>query len=187
MKKLNTLLFVLLAGSAFAQTNWGIDKNHSKIGFAVPHYAITEVEGNFRQFDAMVVSKSDDFDGADVTFTAVTGSIDTDNENRDKHLKSPDFFDAEKFPEVSFKGKLSKSGGKYKLKGDLTMRGVTKPAEFDVTFGGTAKTDKGGMKAGFKITGEVDRTQYGIAYGAGGAVIGDKVNIIAKIELDKKA
>lgn len=191
MKKLNTLLALFfIAGSAFAQTTWSIDKVHSKIGFAVPHYAITEVEGSFRDFDASVITKKDDFDGAEVSFTAKAASIDTENEKRDGHLKSADFFDAEKFPEVSFKGNLRKAGGKYKLKGDLTMHGVTKPVEFDVTYGGKVDTGRG-EKAGFKLTGQINRQDFGVSYGGkapgGELVIGDVVDIICKIELDKKA
>lgn len=193
MKKFNAIMMLLLvAGGAMAQTTWNIDKSHSKVGFAVPHYAITEVEGNFKDFDATVVTTAEDFNGAEVTFTAKTASVDTDNERRDGHLKGPDFFDVEKFPEVSFKGKLTKDGGKYKLKGDLTMHGVTKPAEFDVTYGGTVNTGRG-LKAGFKLTGEINRQEYGVVYGAnnktqaGDLVIGDKITVICKIELDKKA
>ena len=131
MKKINTLLAVLLfvAGSAFAQSTWSVDKAHSKIGFSVPHMAISEVEGNFRDFDASLVSKSEDFNGAEITFTAKTASIDTDNERRDNHLRSADFFDAAKHPDLTFKGNLVKQGGKYKLKGDLTMHGETKPLQ----------------------------------------------------------
>ena len=191
MKKFNILAGLLvLAGSAMAQTTWSVDKAHSKIGFNVPHMAISEVEGNFREFDASVVSNAADFNGADVTFTAKTASIDTDNERRDNHLKSADFFDAEKNPELSFKGKLVKQGGKYKLKGDLTMHGVTKPVEFDVTYGGTMNTGKG-EKAGFKIVGKVNRQDYGLTWSnktpTGELVVGDNVEIIGKIELDKKA
>src|SRR5690606_6423026 len=114
MKKFNTLVaMMLVAGAAVAQTTWSIDKAHSRIGFSVAHYAITEVEGNFKDFDATVISTADDFDGAEVSFTAKAASIDTDNERRDGHLKSADFFDAEKHPEVTFKGKLVKDGGKY--------------------------------------------------------------------------
>jgi polyisoprenoid-binding protein YceI len=192
MKKTNTLIALLLfaAGSAFAQTTWTVDKAHSKIGFSVPHMAVSEVEGNFKDFDATVVTSAADFNGADVTFTAKTASIDTDNERRDGHLKSPDFFDAEKHPELSFKGKLVKDGGKYKLKGDLTMHGVTKPAEFEVTYGGTINTGKG-EKAGFKLVGKLNRQEYGLTWSnkvpTGELVVGDTVDIIGKIEVDKKA
>jgi polyisoprenoid-binding protein YceI len=192
MKKTNTVMAMLLfvAGSTFAQSTWSVDKAHSKIGFSVPHMAISEVEGNFKDFDATVVSKSEDFNGAEVTFTAKTASIDTDNERRDNHLKSADFFDAETHPELSFKGKLVKQGSKYKLKGDFTMHGVTKPVEFDVTYGGKLKTQKG-EKAGFKIIGKINRQDYGLTWSnktpTGELVVGDEVDIVGKIEVDKKA
>jgi polyisoprenoid-binding protein YceI len=191
MKKINALLVVLfVSGAAFAQTTWSIDKAHSKVGFNVVHMAVSEVEGNFKDFDATVVSKADDFNGAEVTFTAKTASIDTDNERRDGHLKSPDFFEAEKFPDLSFKGNLVKDGGKYKLKGDLTLKGVTKPVEFDVTYGGSINTGRG-VKAGFKLLGQINRQDFGLAWAnklaSGEMVVSDKVDIICKIELDKKA
>jgi polyisoprenoid-binding protein YceI len=191
MKKLNALfLMLLIAGTSFAQTTWTLDKSHSKVGFAVPHYGISEVEGNFKEFDASVVSKADDFNGAEVTFTAKVSSIDTDSERRDGHLKSAEIFDAEKFPEVTFKGNLVKEGGKYKLKGDFTMKGVTKKVEFDVAYNGTMDTGRG-LKAGFKLTGQINRQEYGVTYGGktpgGELVIGDVVNVICKIEVDKKA
>jgi len=191
MKKLNVLmaLLLLVVFSTYAQTNWTIDKGHSKIGFVVTHMAVAEVEGKFNDFDGTVVSKSDDFNGAEVTFSAKTASIDTDNERRDGHLKSADFFDAEKFPDLSFKGTLSKDGGKFKLKGDLTMKGVTKPAEFEVTYIGTIDTGRG-VKAGFKLNGEINRQDFGVSWAnklAGGEmVVSDKVQIVAKIELNKK-
>lgn len=189
---MNTLLALLVfaTGGAFAQTTWVVDKAHSKIGFSVPHMAISEVEGNFREFDASVVTKSADFDGAEVTFTAKTASIDTDNDRRDNHLKSADFFDAEKHPELSFKGNLVKQGNKYKLKGNLTMHGVTKAVEFDVVYGGTMNTGRG-EKAGFKLNGKINRQDYGLTWSnktpTGELVVGDIVDIIGKIELDKKA
>jgi len=192
MKKLNTLIVLLLfaAGSTFAQDTWQIDKAHSKIGFSVPHMAISEVEGNFREFDATLVSKSEDFHGAEVTFTAKTASIDTDNDRRDNHLRSEDFFHAEKYPELSFKGNLVKKGNKYTLKGNLTMHGVTKAVEFEVTYGGKMSTGRG-EKAGFKILGKVNRQDYGLTWSnttpTGELVVGDEVSIIGKIELDKKA
>ncbi|MBL7858559.1 MAG: YceI family protein [Cyclobacteriaceae bacterium] len=190
MKKISALCIgLLIAGSLSAQT-WTIDKVHSKIGFSVTHMAVSETEGNFKDFDASVVSTAADFNNADVTFTAKVASINTENERRDGHLKSPDFFDAEKFPEVTFKGKLVKSGAKYKLQGDFTMKGVTKKVEFDVTFGGTVDTGRG-VKAGFKLVGTVNRQDYGLTWSnktpGGELVVGDVVEITAKIELDKKA
>lgn len=192
MKKGNALLIALIAaaGSTFAQGTWAVDKSHSKVGFAVRHMGISEVDGKFNDFDGSVVSKAEDFNGAEVTFTAKTASIDTDNEKRDGHLKSPDFFEAEKFPEISFKGTLVKDGGQYKLKGDFTMHGVTKKVDFDVTYGGTMDTGKG-QKAGFKLTGKIDRKDFGLTWAnkspGGELVVSDTVEIVAKIEADKKA
>jgi polyisoprenoid-binding protein YceI len=189
MKKINTLLaLVLLTGAAYAQTTWNIDKPHSKIGFSVIHMVVSETEGNFKDFDGKVVSKNADFDGADVDFTAKVASIDTDNENRDKHLKSPDFFEAEKYPDITFKGVLSKSGGKYQLKGKLTLKDVTKDVAFDVTYGGSVDTGKG-TKAGFKLTGKINRQDYNLKWASkmqdGNAVVSDEVTLNIKIELNK--
>ena len=191
MKKFNAFLaLVLLSGVTFAQTTWTIDKNHSKVGFNVTHMAVSEVEGKFNDFDGSIVSKADDFNGAQVQFTAKTASVDTDNEKRDGHLKSPDFFEADKFPEIKFIGTLVKEGGKYQLKGDLTMHGVTKQVAFDVTYGGSINHPKG-TKAGFKLTGKLNRKDYGLKWDnkvpTGEMVVSDDVELIVKVELDKKA
>lgn len=189
MKQINILLFTLLiSGSSFAQTTWNIDKAHSKISFNVVHMAITEVEGTFNDFDAKVVSPSDDFHNAEVEFTAKVASISTENERRDNHLKSDDFFNAEKFPEIKFKGKLVKEGDGYKLKGDFTMRDVTKAVTFDVVHGGTVDTGRG-VKAGFKVNGKINRHDYNVKWdnklGGGELVVSDLVDIICKIEMNK--
>jgi polyisoprenoid-binding protein YceI len=191
MKKVNFLFALLLVGSAAsAQTTWTIDNVHSKIGFSVTHMAVAETEGKFNEYQGTVVSKSEDFNGAEVSFTAKTASIDTDNERRDGHLKSPDFFDAAKFPEISFKGNLVKDGAKYKLKGDLTMHGVTKAVEFDVTGGSTVNTGRG-LKSGFKFRATLNRKDYGLTWAnttpTGEMVVGDEVELNIKVELDKKA
>lgn len=191
MKKLIALLFSLVViPSAFAQTTWTIDKSHSKVGFNVVHMAVSEVEGKFNEFDGTIISKSDDFNGAEISFVAKTTSIDTDNDRRDTHLKSPDFFEAEKFPEITFKGNLLKKEGKYKLVGDFTMKGVTKKVEFDVTYGGSIATERG-AKAGFKLSGSLNRQDYGLSWNnklAGGELaVSDNVELIVKIELNKKA
>lgn len=189
MKRITGLFVVLLfTGSTFAQTTWSIDKSHSKVGFNVTHMVVSEVEGNFKDFDGKVISKTEDFNGAEVEFTAKSSSVNTENEMRDGHLKSDDFFNAEKFPEVKFKGALVKEGGKYVLKGKLTLRDVTKDVTFDVTYGGTINTGKG-YKAGFKLTGNINRQDYGLKWSksveAGGLVVSDDVQLIVKIELDK--
>ncbi len=191
MKKLNFLLaFVLLGTGAMAQTTWTIDNVHSKIGFSVTHMAVAETDGKFNEYNGEVIQKGGDFNGAEVNFTAKTASIDTDNERRDGHLKSADFFDAEKYPEITFKGTLTKTGAKYKLKGNLTMHGTTKPVEFDVTGGSIVNTGRG-EKSGFKFTGKLNRKDYGLTWAnttpTGEMVVGDEVELTIKVELDKKA
>jgi polyisoprenoid-binding protein YceI len=190
MKKINSLLaLILFVSAAYAQTTWNIDKAHSKIGFNVVHMMVSEVEGNFKDFEGKVVSPSADFDGADIEFVAKVASIDTENENRDKHLKSPDFFEAEKYPEVKFVGKLVKAGGKYQLKGKLTMKETTKDVAFDVTYGGSIDTGRG-SKAGFKLAGKINRQDYGLKWASklqdGSAVVSDEVELLIKIELNKQ-
>jgi polyisoprenoid-binding protein YceI len=191
MKKLNTLVVAMLvAGAAMAQTNWSIDKVHSKIGFNAKHLVVSEVEGNFKDYDAKVTSTADDFAGSTIEFTAKTASVFTDNEKRDGHLKSDDFFNAEKFPELKFSGNLVKENGKYVLKGNLTIRDVTKPVTLDVTYGGRVKAF-GGERAGFKISGKILRKDYGLKFNAalegGGLVVSDEIEINVKVELTKQA
>ncbi|CAN5584119.1 YceI family protein [soil metagenome] len=190
MKKINVLFaLVLLAGTVSAQTTWNIDKAHSTIGFSVTHMVVSDAGGNFKDFSAKVVSKTADFDGADVEFTAKIASINTENEGRDKHLKSADFFDAEKFPDITFKGTLVKAGGKYQLKGKLTLKDVTKDVAFDVSYGGTIDTGRG-IKAGFKFSAKINRQDYGVKWANklqdGSAVVSDEVDIIVKVELNKE-
>jgi len=183
------LAMVLLTSTVFAQTTWNIDKVHSKVGFSVTHMVVSETEGTFKDYTASIISKSEDFNGSEVTFSAKVASINTENERRDGHLKSADFFDAEKFPEITFKGNLVKTGNTYKLKGDFTMKGVTKKVEFDVVYGGTINTGRG-MKAGFKVNGIINRQDYGVSWSstlAGGEmVVGDNVSLNIKVELDKQ-
>lgn len=190
MKKISFLMLALLvSGGLLAQSTWTIDRVHSKIGFSVSHMVVSETEGLFKDYTGTVVTKSDDFDGAEVSFTAQVASIDTENERRDGHLKSADFFDAEKYPEITFKGNLVKEGNKYKLKGDFTMKGVTKKVEFDVAYGGKINTGRG-EKAGFKVSGVINRQDYGVNWAnklaSGEMVVGDEVSLNIKIELDKQ-
>jgi polyisoprenoid-binding protein YceI len=191
MKKL-LLSIGLLVGATltYGQTEWVTDNAHTTIGFSVSHLVISEVEGEFHEFTASVKSPSEDFAGSEVSFAAQIGSIDTDNEQRDGHLKSPDFFDAENFPELKFNGKVVKTGDKYTLVGKLTMRDVTKDVTFAVKYNGTIKDPYGNIKSGFKISGTVNRKEYGLKWGvlteAGGAVVSDQVEIICNVELQKK-
>ncbi len=184
--------FVILTTVSTAQTNWVVDKSHTKIGFAVDHLVISEVEGYFRTFDGKVTTKSDDFQDAQIEFAVDISSINTDNKDRDNHLKSDDFFNADKYPKMTFKSTSFKKvkDKKYKLVGDLTIRNTTKRVELDATFNGIVKDPWGNIKAGFKITGELNRFDYGLKFNAltelGGAVVGETVRLNINIELDKK-
>lgn len=188
MKHFTIVLLVLLFNTAMAQTKWTLDKSHTEVKFAAPHMMISEVEGEFKDFDGTVVSTTEDFTGSEITFTAQVASVDTDNERRDNHLKSDDFFNAETYPELKFAGKIEKEGEEYFLVGDLTMRDVTKPVKFPVKYNGQISTNRG-KKAGFKVTGTVNRFDYGLKFDsvteAGGLVVGEDIDITANIELNE--
>lgn len=183
MKKLNVVLALLfVAGAATAQTTWKVDKAHSKLGFSITHLMISEVEGQFNSFDATITSKGEDFADATVELTADISTIDTNNEGRDKHLRSADFFDVEKFSTLTFKSTSVKKvdDKNYKVTGDLTMHGVTKTITLDLTLIGTAAGRDGKKIAGFKATGTLNRIEYGVGKSGPGA--GDEVTIVAKGE-----
>lgn len=186
---LTGLILLCFIVSAQAQTTWQLDKAHTNIRFAATHMLITEVEGVFREFEGTVVSNSDDFNGAEVNFVAQTASINTDNERRDNHLKSDDFFSAETYPEITLKGKIEKEGDMYFLIGDFTIRDVTKQVKFDVKYNGQVP-GRNGQKAGFKITGTVDRFEYGLkwdrAVETGGFVVSQEIEITCNVEMNEQ-
>ena len=194
MKKISLLIVALItSGVIFAQTTkWDFDLGHSNIQFSINHMVISEVTGNFTSFEGTVLSDKADFSDAKINFTIKVNSIDTDNEKRDQHLTGTDFFDVEKYPEITFKGKSLKkvSENKYKLTGDFTMHGVTKTIELDVKYGGTIKDPWGNTKAGFKITGTIKRYDFGLKYNstleAGGFMLGEEVELVCNIELTKQ-
>ena len=195
MKKVIALVAVLLftvAGSIFSQTTWEVDKVHTNVLFNVSHMVVAEVTGSFKDFDATITNKKADYSDALAEMTIKVASISTDNEKRDAHLKSDDFFAAEKFPEITFKSKAFKKTGDntYKITGDFTMRGVTKTIELDAKFKGEINDPWGNTKAGWKVTGTIDRTDYGVnwnkAIEAGGFVVGKTVDITINAEFAKK-
>lgn len=195
MKKVIVFLALVIVTGAnvLAQNStWQLDPAHSKIGFTVTHLVISEVEGNFNKFDGKVISTKPDFSDSQIEFTADINSIDTDNEDRDKHLKSPDFFDAAKHDKLKFVSKSFKkvSENTFKVTGDLTIKGVTKPVTLDAVYGGTVKDPYGNTKAGFKLTGKINRKDFGLTWNAlteaGGAVVSDEVNLVAKVQLQKQ-
>lgn len=186
------LLFAFaFASTSVAQTTWSFDKSHTTIGFEVTHLVITTVDGKFRSYEGTVTTKGDSFEDAKVDFTADIASIDTENEKRDEHLKSDDFFNAEKYPKLVFKGTSMKKTGKdtYKLTGDLTIRDKTKRVTLDVKHNGTVKDPWGNTKAGFRITGSINRFDYDLKWNtlteAGGAVVGKEVDFDINIQLKK--
>jgi polyisoprenoid-binding protein YceI len=173
-------------------TKWIVDDTHAKIGFSVTHFGISETEGKFTKFSGTVLSDKPDFSDAKIEFTIDVNSVNTDNEQRDTHLKSADYFDVAKYPQIIFKGKTmtSVSKNKYTLKGDFTMHGVTKEIILDVTYRGTVPQDPfGNTKAGFKITGLIDRTQWGLNWtgklAGGDLLVGNEVDLECNIELNK--
>lgn len=192
MKKLFFLSLILLSMDVFSQNKWTLDKAHTGVKFSVTHLVISEVEGNFKSFDATILSSKPDFTDAQINFSVDINSINTDNENRDKHLKSDDFFNAEKYPQMTFKSTSFKkvSGNNYELEGDLTIRDVTKRVKFAVQYNGTIKDPWGNPKAGFKATTNINRFDYNLKWDklteAGGAVVGKDVKVTVNLEIQQQ-
>ncbi len=169
-------------------TNWTIDNTHSEIAFKVKHMMISTVTGHFEDFKATAKTNGDDFKGGVLEFSAKTASINTKNKDRDTHLKSDDFFNAEKYPEMKF---VSKSFDGDKLVGDLTIRDVTKEVTLDVDFNGIAVDPYGQTKAGFEIRGEVSRKDFNLTWNAvteaGSIVVSDKVKLVVDVQFTKQS
>jgi polyisoprenoid-binding protein YceI len=171
---------------------WIIDAAHSEIQFKIRHLLISTVSGSFKKFEGTVQSERDDFTDAKIQFTAETASVDTNNEQRDTHLKSDDFFNAEKFPKIIFTSTevVKESDDEYILRGNLTIRDVTKLVELDIDYGGTTTDSYGQTKAGFEVTGKIDRQDYGLKWSAvteaGGVVVSDDVRLIMSIQIVKQ-
>lgn len=173
------------------KTLWKVDPMHSEVQFKVKHLVISTVTGTFNKFDASLEVEGDDFDRAKATFSLDVESIATNVADRDAHLKSDDFFNAEKYPQLTFEGTLKKiSGDNYKLSGPLTIRDITKNVELDVEFGGSMVDGYGQTKAGFEITGTINRKEYGLKWDmvteAGGVVVADNVKLNLNIQMTKK-
>lgn len=169
-------------------TNWLIDNTHSEIAFKVRHMMISTVTGHFEDFKATAKTDGDNFENAEISFTANTASINTKNEDRDTHLKSDDFFNSEKYPELKF---VSKSFIGEKLTGDLTIRDVTKEVTLDVELNGIAVDPYGQTKAGFEINGEISRKDFDLTWNAvteaGSVVVSDKIRLAIDVQLTKQS
>lgn len=176
--------------SAIQAGTWSVDKAHTNIKFSVSHLVISDVEGNFKTFDGTMESVKPDFSDAKISFTAEVASISTDNEQRDNHLKSDDFLNAAKYPQIKFVSTsfVPLGDNKYTLVGNLTIRDVTKVVTFQVKYGGTVVA-MGGTHAGFKATAKIDRFDYNLKWSktteAGGLVAGKEVEITINVDFKK--
>ena len=190
MKKIFTLVAtaLLLQTASFAQT-WKVDKAHSGVKFTITHLAVSDVDGTFKDFDATITAAKADFSDAKVNFTANVSSVNTDNDRRDGHLKSEEFFDAAKFPTLTFVSTGIKAAGtnKYKLSGNLTLHGVTKAVVLDMLYRGTITNPMSkAPTAGVKVTGTIKRSDFGFGSKYGAPMLSDEVEITASGEFAKQ-
>lgn len=191
MKKVNMIAAVAMSAILFsfssnAQSSWGVDKAHSKLGFTITHMGVSDVEGSFKITDATITSTGDDFSNATVALTADATSLNTDQTQRDTHVKSDAFLDVVKYPAITFISTSFKkvSATAYTVTGNLTLHGVTKP----VTLTATLRQGVGMNKkpvAGFKISGTINRKDFGVGTGFGAAMLSDEVALVANTEFDK--
>ncbi len=174
------------------KTTWSVDPMHSEVQFKVKHLVISTVTGTFKTFGGTVTTDGDDFSTAQVQFDLDVNSIDTNQEQRDGHLKGEDFFDAEKYPKISFVSTSvnKKSDNEYEVTGNLTIKDVTKPATLNVEYGGNAVDFYGNTKAGFEITGKINRKQFGLVWDgiteAGTIVVGEDIKLNINLQLAKQ-
>lgn len=176
-----------------SSTKWNLDPAHSQIAFKVKHMMISNVTGYFDNFEAQVSTEGDEFSKAIIDFQANINSINTSNQGRDEHLKSADFFDAEQFPNLTFKGTSYEVKGtdEAELKGELTIKGVTKPVTLAVEHMGIQKDPWGNTKTGFSINGKIKRSDFGLTWNAaletGGVMVSDEVKLNAEVQFVKEA
>ena len=172
---------------------WAFDAKHSNVAFNVNYMAIAQVSGRFTTAKGTMESSKADFSDAKIQFTIDAASIDTDDAGRDKHLQADDFFNAEKYPTITFTSTSFKPLGnnKYELTGDLTVRDITKPITFEVKHGGNVKDARGNTRAGFMARGEINRFDYGIKWDSktpeGGLVVDEDVEIVLNIQMRQAA
>ena len=191
MKKIFSilLLYSLSLGATAQNIIWNVDPTHTGIKFSVTHLMVSELEGNFKTYSGKVESPSTDFNNGTVEFTIDVNSINTESDDRDKHLMGDEFFNSAKYPKITFKSTSFKKidGNKYELIGDLTIRNITKKVNFDVKNNGLMKDPWGNNKAGFKANTKINRKDYDLKWSmlteAGGMVVSDEVDITVNIEL----
>lgn len=189
MKKIALLVVAtLFSVASFGQTKWNVDNYHSFINFSVSHLGISFVDGRFDQYQGTFEGNPDDLTKGTFKFSVDMNSINTSIEMRDNHLKTDDFFGVEKFPTMTFESKSIKkvSANQYKLEGNLTIKNVTKPVTFDLTYGGLLKDDgQGNTKLGFQASTSINRLDFGVAYDPTAQGIGKDVKINVNLEFNK--
>ncbi|HLX91027.1 MAG TPA: YceI family protein [Puia sp.] len=174
-------------------TKWVLDPTHSILGFKIKHLMISNVSGTFKNFSAEVKTNGTDFTSAQIDLTAEMESIFTNNEQRDAHLRASDFFEVEHYPVLQFRStKIEKiDNDTFALYGELTLKGITRPVKLHVAYNGVAKDPWGGERAGFVITGKINRSEWGINFNGvlekGGVVLSDEVRIESELQLVKQA
>lgn len=176
-----------------ATTTWTFDPTHSELGFKIKHLMIASVSGTFKTFTVNMKTEDDDFETASVEVRADMNSISTNNEARDTHLRTADFFEAETYPELVFTSTRVErvDDETYRVHGELTLKGITRPAQLKVEASGPTKDPWGSERAGFTVTGKINRSEFGISFNSvletGGVALSDEVKILAEVQLVKEA
>ncbi len=176
-----------------ANTKWVLDPTHSELGFKIRHLMISNVSGNFKEVEAEVSTEGEDFVTAQIEAKIKSASISTNNEQRDIHLRTSDFLEAEKYPEIIFKSIMieKQDDESFQLYGNLTLKGITKPVKLNVEYSGVTKDPWGGERAGVIITGKINRSDWNITFNAvletGGVALSDEIKIHSEVQLVKQA
>ena len=174
------------------KSTWTIDPTHSEIGFKVQHMMFTNVSGRFNQFEATIENQDEAFETSKINFSTDVNSVDTSNTDRDNHLKSADFFDADNFPKLTFTStEIQKiTDGEYKISGDLTIKDVTKNISFETEYSGFMKDPWGNTKIGLSLNGKINRKDFGLTWNAaletGGVLVGEDIKLIAEVQFVKQ-
>ena len=174
------------------KTKWVVDPTHSEVHFKVKHLVISTVTGTFKVFGGDLTAEGDNFENAEINFSLDVASVDTNQEQRDEHLRGADFFNAAQYPQIFFKStSFKKKGDDYELRGDLTIKDITQPVKLEVEFGGSATDFYGNEKAGFEIVGKINRKDFGLTWDgiteAGAIVVGEEIKLSINLQLAKQA
>jgi polyisoprenoid-binding protein YceI len=175
------------------KTKWILDPTHSELGFKIKHLMISNVSGSLKNFEAEVEMDEEDFSTAQINLSAEMASLNTNNEQRDGHLRTSDFFEVEKYPELKFRSTITEKidNDSFTLHGELTLKGITHPVKLNIEYNGVTKDPWGGERAGFVVTGKINRSEWGINFNGvletGGVMLSEEVRINSEIQLVKQA